>query len=76
MQSDVKALLKVFGASFLVVVIGMGVLVAAAANVIARDTAVYIAFGIFVVGAIVIGRLYGPSLTKRHHPKPHNHKHK
>ena len=76
MQSDVKALLKVFGASFLVVLVGMGIIVAAAFDVLPRDTAVYLAFGVFVVGAVVIGRLYGPSMTKRHHPKPHNHKHK
>ena len=75
MQSDVKALMKVFGASALVALVGIGVLVVAAFDVIARDTAVYIAFGVFVVGAILIGRFYGPSLRKREPHHKHKHKH-
>ena len=74
MQSDVKALMKVFGASALVALVGIGVLVVAAFDVIARDTAVYIAFGVFVVGVVLIAHYFGPNLRKRER-KHHNHKH-
>jgi hypothetical protein len=62
MRPDVRALLKLLGASFLVAVVIMAVLAASAVGLLARDAAVYSALGIFLVGAAFLARRFSAGL--------------
>jgi hypothetical protein len=65
MRSDMKALLKLLGASFLLAIVLVGILLLAAVGALSRDVAVYLALGVFILGALAIGRFFGPALVRR-----------
>ena len=64
MKSDMKALFKLIGASFLLAIVLMGILIAAALEVISREVAVPLALVGFVVGAVILGLVFRGGLTK------------
>lgn len=65
MRSDMRALLKILGASFLLALVFMGVLALAAFGAISQDVAIYLAMSVFIIGALAICRLFGPALLRR-----------
>jgi hypothetical protein len=65
MRSDMKALLKVFGGSFLVALVILGILTAAALDLLSREAAVGLTLVVFVVGALVLGRVFTRALMTR-----------
>jgi hypothetical protein len=69
MKSDMKALLKVFGWSFAVAVLAIGVGMAAAIGWITKEAAVSLMLGCIVVGGVVIGRRFSRGLLHQQSPK-------
>ena len=67
MRSDTRALLKVFGWSFAVAVVVLGVAAAAAVGWLTREAAPFWMLGVLVAGAVAIGRRFGPALLR---PQP------
>ncbi len=65
MRSDVRALLKILGASFLLAVLSMGIFALAAFGALSQEVAIYLALGVFIVGALAISRFFGPALWRR-----------
>jgi hypothetical protein len=65
MRSDMRALLKMLGASFLIAGVVMGILATAALDALSRDVAIYLALAVMVVGGLAIRRLFGPALLRR-----------
>ena len=65
MRSDLRALLKILGASFLLWVVLIGVLILPALGALTRDVKICLALGVFLVGALAIDRLFGPALSRR-----------
>ena len=64
MRSDTWALLKVFGWSFAVAVIVLGVAAATTVGWIPREAAPYWMLGVIVAGGVAIGRRLGPALLR------------
>jgi hypothetical protein len=60
-----KALLRLIGACFILAIVVMGILAAAALKAISREVAVYLALAVFVVGVIVFALVFGPALSRR-----------
>jgi hypothetical protein len=58
MKSDMRALLKLFAASALVAVIVLGILVAAALELLTKEVAVAAALVVMVGGAIILGVVF------------------
>ena len=65
MRSDMRALVKMLGASFLLAMVFLGLLALASFGVLSQKVAIYLAFGIFVIGVLVIRRFFGPALVRR-----------
>jgi hypothetical protein len=65
MRSDMRALMKVFGASFLVALAVLGALVLAALEVVPRPVAIGLTVVVLLGGSMLIGRAFGRSLTGR-----------
>ena len=64
MRSDLRALLKILGASFLLAVVLM-VFTLPVLGVVSIDVTIYLALGVFPVGLLAIGRVFGPALSRR-----------
>jgi hypothetical protein len=63
MRSDVRALLKLLGASVLLAVVAMGIIAAAAFGILPRQAAVYTAAAVFVVGVAAVARQFTRALV-------------
>jgi hypothetical protein len=64
MRSDMRALLKIIGSSFLLVAVVAAILMAAALDVLSHEVAVYLALAVLVVGGLVIRLLFGRALVE------------
>jgi hypothetical protein len=64
MRSDMRALLKIIGASFLLAVVVGGLLATAALGALSREVAIYLALPVFVVVALAIGRVFALALLR------------
>jgi hypothetical protein len=65
MRSDVRALLRVFAWCCAVTLLVFGILTASALGALNRDTAIWLASVVFLVGAFVVGRLFARGLVTR-----------
>jgi hypothetical protein len=57
-----RALLKIIGVSFLLAVVAVGILTAAALNVLSREVAIYLALAVLLVGGVAIRLFFGRAL--------------
>jgi hypothetical protein len=62
MRSDVRALLKLLGASVLLAAVVMGIIAAAAFGILPRQVAVYTAAAVFLVGVAALARRFTRAL--------------
>jgi hypothetical protein len=65
MKSDLKALLKVFGWSFVVAVLIIGVGVAGALGWLTREATIKLMVCCLIAGGALIGQRYGRALVQR-----------
>jgi hypothetical protein len=65
MKSDMRALLKTLAVCAVFAIVAMAILTAAALGAVSRDTAVYTALAVLVVGALATGRVFTPALVRR-----------
>jgi hypothetical protein len=71
MKSDTRALLKVFGWSFAVAVLVIGIGVAAATGWLSRQQAIKLMVCFIIIGGVFIGSQYSRQLVQR---EPHKDK--
>jgi hypothetical protein len=62
MRTDTKALLKIIGASVVVALVAMSLLVAAAVEAIPQRVAIGLTMAVLLVGAVAIGLVFGRGL--------------
>ena len=64
MRADMKALLKIIGTSCLLAVVVLGILTAAALNVLSREMAIILSLVVLLVGGVAIRRAFAPALFR------------
>jgi len=62
MRSDMRALFRIVAGAFVVAVLVMGLLAAAALGWLARDTAIGVALVGLLAGGVLLGRVFGRGL--------------